>query len=323
MFKKRAVITLSVAVLLAVATGICVRAGVSPVSNAVNTVMTPVGSALVRVCRPVKNFVSFVSEMKDLKAENELLKSELAMLEKENKSKEEYKKENTRLKKLLNLTEEIESCETVAARIASFEPGNWFYSIVINKGSKDGIKKADTVICESGLVGKVSETGYNWARVSTILDPNNAVGIRIVRNGVPGIVEGDSELLKEKRLKLGYIAGNASPVNGDLLETSGLGGVYPPGVSVGTVEEAELDGTGELAKGIIKPSADFENLYEVIVITSWTDKIYDKDRVTAEYAAETSVESGRSEKSLKQKPVEDENEPEENEEASEAEDEND
>ena len=84
-----------------------------------------------------------------------------------------------------------------------------------------------------------------------------------------------------------------------MLETSGLGGIYPPGLSVGTIEEVELDSTGELVKGIVKPAANFENLYEVLVVTYWEPKNYDKNQVTAEYSNDDRIESGRSEKSLK------------------------
>lgn len=317
MFKKRAIISITVVVVVAAAVGIFSKFGKNPVSNAVNTVMTPVQTVLMNVFKPVKNFFSYFSEMKTLKEENEMLKSEVAALKKESRSREEYKRENTRLKKLLNLTDETENCETVAAKATSFEPGNWFYSIVINKGEKDGIKKSDTVITESGLVGKISEVGYNWARVSTILDPNNSVGIKLTRNGDVGIADGDSELVKQRKFKLDYISKNTSLISGDLLETSGLGGVYPPGLSVGTIEEVELDGTGELVKGIVKPSVDFDNLYEVLVITYWEDKVYDKNQVKAEYGTDYGIESGRNEKSLKNKEAEENTETDEGDEVDE------
>ncbi len=297
--KKRAIIAVLAAVLAAAGLTVAAKLGVNPVSNAVNTVISPVQSVIVKVFRPVKNFISFVTEMKGLKEENELLKSEVATLKKESRNQEEYKKENTRLKKLLNLTDDMTGCETVSAKIVSFEPGNWFYSLIINKGSRDGIKLADTVISEGGLIGKISEVGINWARVSTILDSQNSVGIKLTRTGDVGIAEGDTELLKNKRFKLDYISKNTSLISGELLETSGLGGIYPPGLSVGTIEEVELDSTGELVKGIVKPAANFENLYEVLVVTYWEPKNYDKNQVTAEYSNDDRIESGRSEKSLK------------------------
>lgn len=297
--KKRTIILSAAAIAAALILAIAVKFGGNPVSNAVNTVISPVQVLAVKVCRPIKEFFSFVSEMKNLKDENEILKSELATLKKENRNKEEYKKENTRLKKLLNLTDNLTGCETVPAKIVSFEPGNWFYSLVINKGSRDGIKISDTVISDGGLVGKISEVGLNWSRVSTILDSQNSVGIKLTRTGDVGIAEGDAELLKSKLFKLDYISKNTSLISGDLLETSGLGGIYPPGLSVGTIEDVELDGTGELVKGTVRPSVDFDKLYEVVVVTYWEPERYDKNRVDVEYGNDSGIESGRSEKSLK------------------------
>ena len=262
---------------------------------------SPVQSAVVKVTEPVKNFVSYLYEMKNFKEENERLKSELETLKKESRNQEEYKRENTRLKKLLQLTDELENCETVPAKVVAYEPGNWFYTVVINKGSKQGIKVSDVVITGSGLIGKVTETGLNWSRVSTVLDSGNAVGIKLTRTGDVGIAEGDAELLKKRRFKLDYISKDPSVISGDLLETSGLGGIYPPGLSVGTVEEIELDNTGELVKAVVRPAVDFEDLYEVVVVTYWEPAVYDRDRVMIEYADDIreEKESGRDNTSLK------------------------
>lgn len=296
--KKRIIVSLICTACAAAAITVLSRTGNNFVSNGVNTVLSPMGAMAQRVTQPVKNCFTFLAEMKGLKEENELLKSELNTLKKESRSKEEYKKENTRLKRLLNLTDELDNCETVPAKIVSFEQDNWFYSVMINKGEKDGIKLSDVVITENGLVGKISEVGYNWARVSTILDPKNAIGVKLTRTGDVGIAEGDTELLKKHRLKLGYVSKNTSLISGDLLETSGLGGIYPPGISVGTVEEVRADTVGESSNGILKPSVDFDNLYEVVVVTYWETAVFNKESLRTEYAAENARESGRNPNSV-------------------------
>ncbi len=285
-FKKSALIAIIGVVIAAAILMVLSKTGNNPVANVINTIFSPVQTAVVTISRPIKNFAQYISEMKDFKEENERLKSELATLKKEARNQEEYKKENTRLKKLLDLSDELTNCETVAAKIVAHEPQNWFYSLMINKGSKDGIKVSDVVITESGLVGKISEVGLNWARVSTVLDSSNAVGVKLTRTGDSGIAEGDSELLKKRRFKLDYILRQTSVINGDMLETSGLGGVYPPGLSVGRIEEIEFNNTGELVKAIIQPAVDFQDLYEVLVVTRWEMSRYDKDEVMQEIEEE-------------------------------------
>lgn len=282
-FKKRALIVISIVVAVIIILTALARSGKTPVANALNTVFSPVQTAAAHVCEPVRNFVTYVSEIKGLHEENERLKSELETLKKESRNSEEYKRENTRLKKLLELTDDLANCQTVPAKVVSCEPGNWFQTLMINKGSRQGIKVSDVVITESGLVGKVTEVGINWARVSTILDSGNAVGVKLTRTGDAGIAEGDAELLKKHRLKIDYISKDATIINGDLLESSGLGGIYPPGLSVGTVEEVELDNTGELVKAVVKPAVELDSLYEVVVVTYWEPAVYDKNQVMIEY----------------------------------------
>ncbi len=281
--KKRLLIVLLVVVVISAVLGIISKTGNNPVANAVNTIFSPVYTVLQKVTQPVDNFFEYLSDMKDLKAENERLKSELSTLKKESRNQEEYKKENDRLKKLLDLTDELSNYETVAAKVVAYEPGNWFYELTLNKGTKQGISASDVVVTEAGLVGKVVEAGPNWAKVSTILDSSNAVGIKLNRTGDIGVVQGDLTLLKSRRLRIEYISKDTSLISGDLLKTSGLGGLYPSGISVGTVEEVQIDNIGELSKAIVKPSVDLDNIYEVAVITNWEMKEYDTEAIKEEY----------------------------------------
>lgn len=299
-FRKRALIVLTCLIAVTTVFSIIARSGNNPAANLVNTMLSPVQSFAADITNPAKNFLSYLREIKNFRNENEILKSELETLKKESRNQEEYKKENIRLKKLLQLTDDLAGCETVPAKIISYEPGNWFHTLMINKGSNQGIKVSDVVMTESGLIGKISEVGFNWAKVSTILDSGNSVGIKLSRTGDVGITEGDAELLKSRRFKLDYISKETAVINGDLLETSGLGGIYPPGLSVGQVEEIQLDNTGELVKGIIKPAVDFDNIYEVVVVTYWEQAVYDREKVMVEYLEEQKREddTGRQRDSL-------------------------
>lgn len=284
-FKKRMIIVLLCTAVFAGGLFFVSKSGNNPVSNVVNTALSPVQTAAVSVTEPVKSFIDYLREMKNLKSENEALKSELETLKKESRNREEYKRENTRLKKILQLADDLDKCDTVAAKVVSYEPHNWFYSLMINKGERDGIKKDNVVITPSGLAGKVTEVGFNWSRVSTILDSANSVGIKLTRTGDVGIAQGDAELLKKKKFCISYISKETALINGDLIETSGLGGIYPPGLSVGTIEEIQVDSTGGLTKAIVSPAVDFDDIYEVLVVTYWEPAIFDVDKVRAEYDA--------------------------------------
>ncbi len=284
--KKKIIVLFSSVTAVAAAVVILSRLGNNPVSNAVNTILTPCESAVAYVVHPVQKFSAFLKNARSFQKENEQLRLELETVKKENKSAEEYKRENTRLKKLLQLTDDLETCETVPAKIIAYEPNNWFYTLTINKGTRNGIQVSDVVITDAGVVGQVCEVGFNWAKVSTLLDSNQSLGIKLSRTGDVGLVEGDVQLLKNRECRLSYISKNSTIITGDLLETSGLGGIYPAGLSVGKVVSVETDNTGELTEAIVKPSVDFDSLYEVLVVKSWDPKIYDRAQVEIEYMPE-------------------------------------
>jgi len=260
------VVTIAIALLVVIS-----RVGHNPVSNAVKTVLVPFETVVAKISAPIKEFTDFVKNAKNYQKENEQLLIELETVKRQNKSAEEYKKENARLKKLLQLSEELKTCDTVPAKIVSYEPNNWFYSMIINKGTKSGIKVSDVVISDAGVVGQITEVGYNWARISTILDSNQALGIRLSRTGDVGILEGDVHLIKDRCCKISHISKNTTVISGDLLETSGLGGIYPPGLSVGKVMSVTTDNTGELTEAVVQPSVDFDGLHEVLVVTKWEE----------------------------------------------------
>ena len=169
----------------------------------------------------------------------------------------------------------MEESVTVAAKVVAYEPNNWFSYITINKGKTSGIKVSDPVITAEGVLGQVSEVGRNWAKISTVINSASSVGVRIVRNGEIGIVEGDNRLSKTNKCKLSYLVENASVIAGDILETSGLGGIYPPGLMVGKITDIRKDNMGRLDYAEVTPFIDFDNLYEVTVITEWTSETDD------------------------------------------------
>ncbi len=269
-FSKKRVWVIVLAIMIAtVALAYLSRNGTNPVSKAVNSVITPVESQLSKVIHPVRKVFSYIGKMEEYEAENQRLKQENIELNARIKDVSTYKEENERLRKLLGITNEYEY-ETVAARVVSYETDNWFSYITLDKGTSNGIDVSDTVITSDGLLGQVTEVGVNWAKVSTVINSESSAGVRITRNGEIGIVEGDTMLSKSRKCRLGYLTANASIIAGDILETSGLGGIYPPGLPVGKISEISKDNMGRLDYAIIEPFVNFDKLYEVVVITGWS-----------------------------------------------------
>ena len=171
---------------------------------------------------------------------------ENAILKAQNRLAQTNNEENARLRDLLNLRPQNYDLELETASVTERTVTNWTSSLTLNIGTDHGVEVNDCVIDETyALVGVVSEVGLNWCTV------------------------GDFSLMRENRLRLDYLPADCQLLGGDLVVTSGLGGYYPSGLSVGTVEEVQLSDSGAASYAVLEPAADFDSLVEVFVIKSF------------------------------------------------------
>ncbi len=268
-FKKKGV---QVAAIVTAAVLLCVAiahfGGSNPVSAVLRTVFAPFQNGAAYITHKVSDTVDFVIEMKSYKDENEKLVREMNELKKENKDITNYREENERLRDLLELQESLADYTTIPASVIAYSASGSYDTVQISRGSLAGVSVGDAVITSDGVVGKVTETGLTWSVVSTILSPGNAMGVRVTRTDNLAVVEGDSETASEGYCRMSFIDKGSSLIIGDLLETSGASGVYPPGILVGSVREISSDTTGNLNYATIEPMVDFDRLYEVLVVST-------------------------------------------------------
>lgn len=267
LFEKKYIRIICLFVLLFAVLILLSKIGNNPVQKIASDVMSPVYSACENVITPTRRFVSHIKNANKYEDEIENLKRRNIELEKANRSREEYINENKRLKELLDLREGMQNTKTVTARVVSYEPNSWYDTVTINKGSNSNIKVDDAVITGLGLVGKVTEVGKNWARVSTILNIGNSVGAKLSRTGDLGIISGDAVLAENKKCKLEYLSNEKNVITGDVLLTSGFGGVYPSDLMIGRIDKIISDSSGNMEYATVTPSVDFSALYEVLVVT--------------------------------------------------------
>jgi len=196
-----------------------------------------------------------------LRDENRRLKREISTLETENRRYREQLSTHRRLKELLQFKQAIHF-PVVAAQVIGRDPTGWFKSIIIEKGKRAGVRINMPVVNASGVVGRVVSVSPNYAKALLIIDQNSAVDSLVQRSRDRGIVKG----LSSEVCKLDYVVKSGDVVPGDLVITSGLGGVFPKGLSVGRVASVS-EGSGDLFKKItIRPVVDFSKLEEVLVI---------------------------------------------------------
>ncbi|MCC8169334.1 MAG: rod shape-determining protein MreC [Oscillospiraceae bacterium] len=240
--------------------------GSNPIANAVKTVFAPVENGFAYIADKVSGTVRFLWEMDSYKDENEELIRQINELNRETRDASQLREGNERLQELLELKNNMDGYSTVAASVIAYSKNNWYDTIEINKGLMHGLDVGNAVITPDGVVGKITDIGLNWATVSTLLNPDNAMGVRIGRTGDAAVVEGDEELYSQNYCKMTFIDKDAGIIIGDLLETSGSGGIYPAGLFVGAIREIDSDNTGMLNYATVEPSVDFSRLYEVLVI---------------------------------------------------------
>lgn len=233
-------------------------------TSMVKTFFSPVLTLTSKISYNIGSFKDYFIEIQAYREENERLNKELDALKIQNRDISELAEENERLKGLLDIKSNLEY-DTVAALVVSYEPNNWYDTIVINKGSNDGIKQGSAVISEKGLVGKVIKTGVGWSRVSSILNDETSVGVRALRNGTLAVAEGDLKLAKQKLCRISFFGNSVDLMQGDIFKTTGAGGIYPEGIIVGTAVKIQKDSDGS-EYAILEPFVDFENLYEVLVV---------------------------------------------------------
>lgn len=167
----------------------------------------------------------------DLLLENARLEAENRVLQARLQKLNALTIENIRLRELLNSTRPLQESATVAEIIA-VSPDPFSHHVVVNKGSSDGVSSGQAVIDANGLVGQVTDVSPSVSRVMLISDLRHAVPVRIDRNGVRLIVEGSGDF---QRLQVPFVAQTTDITVGDILSTSGLGGVFPANYPVARV----------------------------------------------------------------------------------------
>jgi len=206
-------------------------------------------------------WVRYVS-LTDVEQQNEQLRRQLAELSVELQRQRARALKAGRLQLLLDLREAI-APRTLAAEVIAGDPTAFFRTVTINRGARDDVRPDMAVISAAGVVGRVfGEPAPHAARVQLLIDLNAGAGAAIERSRAGGVVVGDDG---KTSLRMEYVSNLADVVPGDIVVTSGLDGIYPPGFVIGTVT-AVTRGTGLYRDVRVRPSVDFSLVEEVLIV---------------------------------------------------------
>jgi rod shape-determining protein MreC len=256
--------------LLGIVAGVCLllltlqmRGRASGASDALAIFTTPVQTVVSRVNRTAFGLWSTYQDWKNVRAENRRLRDEAQRLRVESLRVSEVDEENRRLRRLLQLKEAL-PLETMSGEVIGREWGGWVRSLTVNRGRSSQVVRLTAVIGPDGLIGRIVDVRAGSSVVQVLTDPASTVGAHVVRTRTPGIIEGEAR----GTIRFKYMARDGAGIQvGDMVVTSGLGGLFPRGIPIGRVRLIDDRGSALFHYAQITPAVDFARIDEVLLLT--------------------------------------------------------
>ena len=210
----------------------------------------------------------------ELLQENRQLRERIAQLESQLVEYYDLKEENAQLYKYLDMKQENPDFKPVAASVIGRDPSS-FYSFTIDQGTQAGISLNDPVVTDEGVVGWVSAVNSISAKVTTILSPDTKIGgvaeigASDKVSGEAGVISTNIRLSDQGLIKLGYLTADTTAKEGNIVVTSGLGGLYPPNLKIGTILSLHHEEYDVSLYALGKPFVDVTTVRDVMVLTAF------------------------------------------------------
>ncbi|MFI3252994.1 MAG: rod shape-determining protein MreC [Eubacteriales bacterium] len=269
-FSKSGGLLLIVAFLLSVLVGassIILQGSTDPIANAMGQVTAPFRNGVSTVAVWGEGIYDFVVRYNEMEEELAELKNFVAELEEIVREGEEALRENAQLRELLSLQGKRRDFVFESAKVSGRSFTGWESVLTLDKGKNAGVELGDCVITEAGhLVGVVQELGDNWCFVATVVSTDLSVGGIVSRTGTAGILEGEFSFMAQGQLKLSYLTGDSQIVPGDQVLTSGIGDIYPKGLTVGKILGVFDEPSGMSRYAVLVPDVELDSLIEVFII---------------------------------------------------------
>lgn len=272
-FTTRVRVILVIAALAAIVTvgSMILRPGkATPMNNLISMIVNPIKNGVTILVDKAESLYDYIFAYERLRAENDQLREELANMNQDIRESQTYKEENERLRSLLEFAEKHTDYDFEIANVVSWDTGGYGSTMTISKGASAGLEAGMCAITESGqVVGLITETGNNWATVTSILDTTSEIGAYIFGSGYTCIAHGDFDLQNDGVLQASYLSSSANVRNNDQVLTSGDGDIYPPGLVIGNITDVGNDETNVAKYAIIQPTVELSEVSQVFIIKSY------------------------------------------------------
>jgi rod shape-determining protein MreC len=235
-------------------------------ADALALVTTPVQLAAAKIHRGAFGLWSTYLDWKNVRAENHRLREEIQRLRVDALRVSETSEENARLRRLLVLREQL-PMSTLPGEVIAREWGGWIRSLTVNRGKGDHVARLTAVISPDGLVGRVVDVRPGASIVQVLSDPASSLSAHVVRTRTVGLVEGEPS----GSIRLKFMARDGAGIQvGDLVVTSGLGGLFPRGIPIGRVRAIDNRGSALFHYANLTPVVDLSRIDEVLLVTGNT-----------------------------------------------------
>jgi rod shape-determining protein MreC len=235
-----------------------------PLRAAVSTVLYPFQWIAIRPVQLIQNAGQYLESLQSAQAAEAAARVKLALQSQRASQVEQLAQENVRLRSLLSLRERI-TTPAAAAEVLYDAADPYTRRVIIDKGLAHGIEAGSPVIDESGVLGQVTRVHPLISEVTLVTDRDQAIPVLNARTGARSVAFGDP-ITRGGSLELRFMAGNADVQAGDVLTTSGVDGVYPPGLPVAKVINVERRADSAFARISCSPQALVDGARHVMVL---------------------------------------------------------
>lgn len=243
----------------------------TPVRSAVSSVIAPMQKGINAIGVKISERMDYATTLKKTVRKNKKLQSQIDKLSAENKLLQQDKYELENFRKLYDLDQQYAGYPKVAARVISSDPDNWYNTFIIDKGSKNGLKKNMNVMANGGLVGIITEVNKSYSKVRSIIDDNSNISGTVLGSSENCIVSGNLKLINNGVIEVSGINGDAKIEDGAEVVTSQISDKYLPGILIGYLKDLKKDSSNITQTGYLSPVVDFSSLDMVLVITQVKD----------------------------------------------------
>ncbi len=244
--------------------------GVSSIpATLTGAIVSPLQSLGASISNVFDDFIGIFTDSKELRKQNKKLQKEVNELRDKQVELDDLRRRNKLYLQYLELKEQNPDYKFADCRVIYVDPNDKYGNFTINAGQLSGVEDNQPVITPDGLVGVTYEVGLNFSKVRTILDPATQVSAPVSRPNSGGVTGGSLSLAQLGRLRLNYLQRNSGVTEGDIVVTSGKGGIYPSDLRIGSTTEVKSESDGLTIYALIEPFVNIRDVTDVFVITGY------------------------------------------------------